>query len=180
MDKGRNQIKALTLRHLTTFTPTLNQNMFHLSQDKLSALDPQSTQGTLIVLSAEETLCIGGACLLTVLRGTVSLLGTTLTASTRRHRIYAPNASPLPVLEAISPEPSNLSDDQSQQLGIFGISGAVILIQELQTGVQGLGHVCKVFSGTFDYASQGEDTKMLNITGTYIVNLSTSFSRTSI
>ena len=72
MDERQNQIKSPTLRRLTTFTPTLNKNIFYLSQDKLSALDPKSMQGTLIVLSAEEILCIGGTYLLTVLRGTLS------------------------------------------------------------------------------------------------------------
>ena len=113
MDEGQIQIKSPTLRRLTTFTPTLSKNIFYLSQDKLSALDPKSMQGTLIVLSAEETLCTGGEYLLTVLRGSLSLLGTTLRASTRSHRIYAPKSSPLPVLEAISSEPSILSDDLS-------------------------------------------------------------------
>ena len=181
MDEGQIQIKSPTLRRLTTFTPTLSKNIFYLSQDKLSALDPKSMQGTLIVLSAEETLCTGGAYLLTVLRGSLSLLGTTLRASTRSHRIYAPQSSPLPVLEAISSELSILSDDLSHQLGVFGLSGTVILIQELRTGVQCLGHVCKVFSGVFDYANQGKDAKMLNITCAYTVRLSPfSFINSSI
>ena len=171
-NEGQKQIKSPTLRRLTAFTPTPGKNILYLSQDNLSALDQNSMQGTLIVLSAEETLCIGGAYLLTVLRGTLSLFGTALRPSTRPHRIYAPKSSPLPVLEAISPEPSILSDDLSHQLGIFGLSGTVILIQELQTGVQRLGHICKVFSGVFDYANQDEDAKMLNVTGAYMVMLS--------
>ena len=57
MDEGQNQIKSPTLRRLKTFTPTLNKNIFYLSQDKLSALDPKSMQGTLIVLSVEVTIC---------------------------------------------------------------------------------------------------------------------------
>lgn len=157
-----------TLQPLTTFTPTLNQNLFHLSQDNLS-----SAQGTLIALSEEETLCIGGAYLLTVLRGTVSLLGTSIRASTKPHRVYAPKSSPLPVLEAVSSEPSLiLSDELSRRLGIdiLSLSGAIILIQELRTGIQGLGNVCKVFSGVFDYEeNQSEDTKMLNVPGAYMV-----------
>ena len=162
-NEGQHQIRSPTLRRLTSFTPNRTKNMFYLSRE--------SMQGTLIVLSAEERLCIGGAYLLTVLRGTLSLFGTTLGASTRPHRIYAPKSSPLPVLEAISPEPSILSDDLSHQLGILGLSGTVILIQELRTGVQRLGHVCKVFSGAFDYANQGEDAKMLNVSGAYMVVL---------
>ena len=181
MDERQNQIKSPTLRRLTTFTPTLNKNIFYLSQDKLSALDPKSMQGTLIVLSAEEILCIGGTYLLTVLRGTLSLFGTTLRASTRPHRIYAPKSSPLPVLEAISSEPSILSDDLSHQLGVFGLSGTVILIQELRTGVQCLGHVCKVFSGVFDHVNQGEDAMVLNVAGAYTVRPSSlSFVNSSI
>ncbi len=169
-DEEQNRVESSTaLQRLTTFTPTLNQNIFHLSQGKLSVLDLKSAQGTLIALSAEETLCIGGVYLLTILRGTVSLLGTSIRASTRSHRVYAPKSSPLPVLEAVSSEPSFLSDEVSRRLGIDGLSGAIILIQELQTGIQGLGNPCKVFSGVFDYECQGEDTKMLNVPGAYMV-----------
>ena len=169
-DGEQNRVKApATLQRLTTFTPTLNQNIFHLSQDKLSALDLKSAQGTLIAISAEETLCIGGTYLLTILRGTVSLLGASIGASTRCHRVYAPKSSPLPVLEAVSSEPSILSDEVSRRLGIDGLSDAIILIQELRTGIQGLGNLCKMFSGVFDYESQSEDTKMLNVPGAYMV-----------
>jgi hypothetical protein len=57
-------------------------------------------------------------------------------------------------------------------LGLVGASGAVIAIQELRTGVQGLGHVCKIFSGDFDFtqeeARQWEE-KVLQVPGAYVV-----------
>ncbi|KAK2465839.1 hypothetical protein APHAL10511_001480 [Amanita phalloides] len=148
----------------------MNQNIFHISD--LSILGLQSTQGTVILLSTEETICIGGAYIFTVLQGTISLLGTTLGASTKLHRIYAPKSSPLPIIEASSSEPSILKDDQLHGLGLVNAPGAIVLIQELRTGVQGLGRVCKTFDSVFDfsrYTRRDEDNKLLNVTGAFML-----------
>ncbi len=168
---------------LSTFTPTRHLNVFHLSQDEISSvLGPTSARGTLIALSVEKTLCIGGAYLLTVLGGTVSLLGTFIGFSKKSHRVYAPKSSPVPVLEAVASEPSSgWSEELSRLLEIDGTSCAIILIQELRTGIEGLGNVCKVFSDVFDYESQSEeDAKMLNVPGAYMVgSILLSFCRVS-
>ena len=157
---------------LTTFKPMLDQNVFHLSKDELAVLNLGPVQGTLLILSADETICIAGAYALTLLQGTVSLLGTKLEASPKRHHVYAPKSSPVPVIETLSSEPSVLSVDELHRLGLHDTSGTFILIQELRTGIQGLGRVCKIFSGVFDfslYESEDGNDKVLNVTGAYMV-----------
>ncbi|KAF8623172.1 hypothetical protein AX17_007528 [Amanita inopinata Kibby_2008] len=160
------------IQALSTFKPVYNQNIFYVSQDKLSILNLSSVAGTLLALSPEENVCIAGTYTLTVLQGTISFLGVKLCASSRTHRIYAPRSSPLPVIEAVSSEPSILHADMCRQLEIPEINGAVVLLQELRSGVQGLGRVCKTFGGVFDfsrYERQEGNEGILNVTGAYML-----------
>ncbi|KAM6499009.1 hypothetical protein JOM56_006957 [Amanita muscaria] len=170
--KDEPQTPIPPIQTLTTFKPAPNRNVFHLSPAQLQEANLSPALGALLVLSIAETICIAGTYQLTVLQGTVSLLGANLSASTTTHRVFAPKSSPLPVIEALSSKPSVLNTESSHRLGLVGASGAVIAIQELRTGVQGLGHVCKIFSGDFDFtqeeARQWEE-KVLQVPGTYVL-----------
>ncbi|KAF8630247.1 hypothetical protein AX15_003024 [Amanita polypyramis BW_CC] len=172
MDEDGTQADIPVAQILTTFKPILNQNIFHLSQDELPVLNLESMRGTLLVLSTDESIRIAGVYLLTVLQGTVSLLGTKLGASPKQHHVYAPQSSPVPIIEALSSEPSISSVDRLSQLGLRDTSGTIILIQELRSGVQGLGRVCRTFSGVFDFSLHGSEdgnVDLLNVTGAYML-----------
>ncbi|KAH9927868.1 hypothetical protein B0H21DRAFT_125216 [Amylocystis lapponica] len=139
---------------LSTFQPILGQNVFHVTpEDLASHLTPQSKQkGTVFVLHLGDTVAFLGAYSLTILHGTISVAGVTLTPSHTPHHVFAPRSSPLPVIQCIS------SNERVQDgainlppfLGTAAVQGsAILLLQELRTGVEGLGHVCRTFEDAF-------------------------------
>ncbi|OBZ66554.1 Polynucleotide 5'-hydroxyl-kinase GRC3 [Grifola frondosa] len=140
---------------LSSFLPALNDNTFYVTADEVKALNLLSScseqKGTVLVLSALETVALLGTYLLTVLDGSVSLCGITLPASRMSYRIFSPRSSPLPVIQCLS---TNASPHGLHQLpgrisnAVEG-SAAVILLQELRTDVEGLGQVCRTFDGIF-------------------------------
>ena len=141
---------------LSSFQSTLNRNMFFLASDQVHNLRiPSSSDGpgTVLALEHEETLCFLGAYTFCVLQGSISLCGVTIAASRRAHRVFAPRSSPLPVLEGVSGIDAigGLKNSLPGQLhSIIGTNVALVLLQELRTGVEGLGRVCRTFSGVFE------------------------------
>ncbi|PFH47021.1 hypothetical protein AMATHDRAFT_153153 [Amanita thiersii Skay4041] len=171
IEENESLSQSLPPRSLSTFHPIRGQNLFYVSPNQLSSLKVPQKNGTILKLSPEETICIAGTYMLTVLQGTISILGTLLTVSPKPHNIYAFKSSPLPVITAVSSESTLLQGTIPTELGISMPSGIVVMIQELQTGVEGLGRVCKVFHGVFDFAryEDQEDRQMLNVNGAYLL-----------
>ncbi|OSD01689.1 hypothetical protein PYCCODRAFT_1445437 [Trametes coccinea BRFM310] len=136
-------------RVLSTFEPTLDQNVF-----RLSSLDPSSQpKRAVLLLRAPETVALLGVYSLTVLRGAVTLAGVTLKASSTAHPVFAPRSSSLPIIQCLRStaprEPPLPSDLPANVHGAASGSDAVILLQELHTGIEGLGRVCRTFDGFF-------------------------------
>lgn len=135
---------------LSTFRPTRDLNFFELSSDELNAMGLQNETSVLSV-NQEETLALLGTYALTILRGSVDMLGMTLSASKVAYHVFAPRSAPIPILRCVAsgihtdpdihPLPSRVRDLQG---------GAVVAIQSLDTGVEGLGRVCRVFNGVFE------------------------------
>ncbi len=130
---------------LSTFEPVIDKNVFFLNETEL-ALYGLSDPTTLVSISAGDTICLLGTCKLAVLQGTLSLTGTTLSASRTQHTIFAPRSSPLPILRAgkQSTSTSYLSRSKlSPRLQRILESETVISIQENRTGVEELGRICR-------------------------------------
>ena len=135
---------------LSTFQPTRNLNFFELSSDELSAMGIQN-EASVLSINQEETLALLGAYALTILRGSVSILGMTLSASKVAYHVFAPRSAPIPILRCVASEmhaDPNIHPFPSRVRDLQG--DAVVAIQSLDTGVEGLGRVCRVFNGVFE------------------------------
>lgn len=135
---------------LSTFRPTRDLNVYELSNDEASATGLQN-ETLVLSIDREETLALLGSYALTVLSGSISILGVTLSASKVPHHVFAPRSAPIPILRCAS-------SDVHADLNMYSLpprirkndGGAVVAIQSLDTGVEGLGRVCRVFDGVFE------------------------------
>ncbi|KIM42620.1 hypothetical protein M413DRAFT_10152 [Hebeloma cylindrosporum] len=158
-------------RVLSTFKPTVDENLFYLNEEELSLLGLSGT-GCLVALNTEETLCLLGTCTLAVLHGSVALFGTTLSASLVSYPMYAPRSSPLPIIKpsnkTISVLPTGNLPPRLRDLPLFK---AVIFIQELKTNVEGLGNICRTFYGVFQPSAwqRSSSTNPFKISGLSLV-----------
>ena len=136
-------------RILSTFKAVIDENLFHLNEEEVSLLG-LSGAGCLLALNTEETLCLLGACTLTILHGSVAVFGTTLSASLTVYPIYAPRSSPLPIIKPSNKMTSVLpTENLPPRLRDLPLSKTVIYIQELKSNVEGLGNICRTFYGVF-------------------------------
>ncbi|KAI0352800.1 hypothetical protein OH77DRAFT_1497803 [Trametes cingulata] len=134
---------------LSTFKPILDRNVYHLP-----AAGDSAQKCTVLLLRASETLAFLGVYSLTVLRGAVSLAGVTLSASSAAHPVYAPRSSPLPIIQCLPysasascpVSPSTLPGDIADAASGFD---AIVVLQALNTGVDGLGRICRTFDSFF-------------------------------
>lgn len=135
---------------LSTFRPTRDLNVYELSADEASAMGLQN-EISVLSIDREETLALLGAYALTVLKGSISILGVTLSASKVAHHVFVPRSAPVPILRCASLDAHadlNIYTLPPRVRSIHG--GAVVAIQSLDTGVEGLGRVCRVFDGVFE------------------------------
>jgi len=147
-------------RVLSTFKAVVDENLFYLNEEELSSLG-LSGAGCLVALSTEETLCLLGACTLTVLHGSVTVFGTTLSASFTAYPIYAPRSSPLPIIEPSNKMKSVLpSGNLPSRLRDLPLSKTVIFIRELKTNVEALGNACRTFDGVFQPSTWQRSSSM--------------------
>ncbi|KAF5371487.1 hypothetical protein D9615_009646 [Tricholomella constricta] len=140
---------------LSTFHPTLNQNMFLLDSAEVSALQLEcdtERNATIVALRPEETLCLLGTYSVSVLQGSITLCGVTLSSSSQRHHVFAPRSSPLPVLEGADATGAiqRITYLPGAVQSLIASPVALVLLQELHTGVAGLGNVCRTFDGIFE------------------------------
>lgn len=139
---------------LSTYQPSPDQNMFQLSSDEGSSLGLNGP-AIVLVLFPSATMSLVGTYRLRVLRGSVSLLGTIVQPSQVVHQVFAPYSSPIPVilgLEARGESSKSLSCIPARILSTANEGDVVIVLQELKTGVDGLGCVVRTFEGVFDDA----------------------------
>lgn len=153
LDNGYPSLQTLT------FTPVLGQNVFHLSGDGSGPLEGR--RGTILALGMEETLALQGVYSMTVLRGVVSVMGSEIQASSSSHRIFAPKCSPMPIIKAITYSSSS-QIVPGQILQRISPECAAILLEDVVTGVEGLGRVCKLFEGVFGDNSSMDDALRLS------------------
>ena len=136
-------------RLLSTFEPSLDENMFFLTTEERSALN-LSEKATLIALNPQDSICLLGTCNLTILCGSITLCGITLLASSTKHPIYAPRSSPLPIIRASSKTSSALKPETLSPRLVKTLEfKAVVVLEELRTNVEDLGRICRSFDGVF-------------------------------
>ena len=139
---------------LSTYRPIRDQNFFDITDEELHELGLiNSSAAKLLSLSGSDRLALVGTYCLTVLHGSVTLSGVTLTPSTTAHRVYAPRSSPIPVIQClpprgtIPPSPIALSGQMQERARS---ADALILLQDLVTGIEGLGRICRTFENVFE------------------------------
>ncbi|KAL6304103.1 hypothetical protein BKA93DRAFT_898475 [Sparassis latifolia] len=160
---------------LSTFKPAWEENIFRLSQSEVHDLSLPSYSeqtGTLLLLTAEETVTLLGTYSLTVLRGCISFAGVVLTPSRVSHRVFAPRSSPLPVIKCLALKVPLRDLSLPARLRTTATSmDAAVLLQELHTGVQGLGAVCRTFDGVFSPSRSQSNVSAfdLNLRGVHLV-----------
>lgn len=153
LDNGYPSLQTLT------FTPVLGQNVFHISGNESGPL--KGRRGTILVLGMGETLALQGVYSLTVLRGAVSVMGSDVQASPSSHHIFAPRCSPMPIIKAIAYSSSS-QIVPGPILQRISPECTAILLEDVVTGVEGLGRVCKLFEGVFGDNSSRDDTLRLS------------------
>ncbi|THH05800.1 hypothetical protein EW145_g4534 [Phellinidium pouzarii] len=152
-DAGFKRIRTLS------FTPKLDKNIFHVDNCDFGIFVGRS--GTLIALSEDDTIALIGVYSMTVLQGTVSFMGSDLYASpTISHTVFAPRCSPIPIIKALAVDTSVTSDNGLNISGkiaqLISPHCTLVFFEEISTGVEDLGKVCKTFEGTFDAEAYGE------------------------
>jgi polynucleotide 5'-hydroxyl-kinase GRC3/NOL9 len=171
---------------LSSYMPDDHINFFPLSMEELSTVDSASslTSRCAIILRPEETICLLGTCTLNVIYGTIMLLGACLTAPSHGHRIFAPQSSPLPIIRCTRDQ----DEEGRQTLAQRSIlprridselrdGDALLVIEELHTGVEALGKVCRNFDGVFHpprwvRSSPTHNASELGLLGVHLVCLS--------
>ncbi|KAF9457216.1 hypothetical protein BDZ94DRAFT_1176032 [Collybia nuda] len=166
------------LHILSNLHPTPNENIFFLTPDEVNAIDLSSLiptlPATIIALGFKETVCLLGTYRFCVLQGSVACSGVVLSPSPRIHRVFAPRSSPLPILEGAIGKDSiaGLNLKLPPRLRPLAQAPAtLLLIQELNTGVKGLGRICRTFNGVFEPSRWQKDETLgsLQLPGVYLI-----------
>ncbi|CAE6429546.1 unnamed protein product [Rhizoctonia solani] len=137
------------------------KNYFTLTPENAYSVTGRRTSAKIVLLNQGESLLFVGTMELTLLQGSMRLLGTTLTPSRASHRIFAPRSHPIPVLHALGQPGGASSQEPSQKISLVsGLPGhiiesisalhIVVALQELVTGVEGLGRVVQTFTDVFE------------------------------
>ncbi|KAL4250974.1 Polynucleotide 5'-hydroxyl-kinase GRC3 [Abortiporus biennis] len=156
---------------LTTYQPTHNSNLFHLTEEELRSLHPSgsvsSASGCLLFLTGHEKLALMGTYTLTLLSGAVNLAGVTLRSSHILHPVFAPRSSPIPVIESLvvsESVPANVIVNYPQRVSNAVTQyPTVLLVQELRTGIEGLGRICRTFETSFELPGKLSTSKRNDI-----------------
>lgn len=133
-----------------TYKQVSGANFISLSEDDRASLNLDSSPAALLAFHPRETLSFGGTARIQVLQGSIELFGSILHPSGTSHLVFAPRSYALPVIAALLPPShvaSTLPEKLRSQVEDYEI---VIVIQELNTGVEGLGRVCPTFASVFD------------------------------
>ncbi|KAI0751744.1 hypothetical protein C8Q80DRAFT_1310391 [Daedaleopsis nitida] len=141
-----------TVAPLSSFIPVRNQNVFSLSLPELAT--GRSPRQIVLLLNAQDTLALLGTYSIALLHGSVALAGVPLHISPTPHRVFAPRSSPIPLIECLpsrssSPKPAKpIALPKNVTEAAKGYD-AVVVLQDLDTGIQGLGRICRTFDGCF-------------------------------
>ncbi|KAH7103726.1 hypothetical protein BKA62DRAFT_654867 [Auriculariales sp. MPI-PUGE-AT-0066] len=133
---------------ISTFVPTLGQNLIPLQAEALAALGLQNPS-CLIIMQPEETLSLTGTASLLVLQGHISLDAVTIHASQVQHRLFAPTCHPTPCIRAGRSESKLNYSLPAYITDLIPTSSAALILSELHSGITGLSDVCRRFDDAF-------------------------------
>ena len=150
---------------LSTFCPVPDGNVYPVPENEYAT----SGKALILVLQPNETLALMGTYSLCVLQGGLSLLGVTLSPSNTKHTVFAPRSSPIPILSWVTPD--------HQGSCTFPIPPAIrqqaqttaILLEYADTGVEGLGRICKVFENALKPSRESDAVPGLDLPRIHIV-----------
>ncbi|KAJ6615463.1 hypothetical protein B0H10DRAFT_1801363 [Mycena sp. CBHHK59/15] len=137
--------------HLTTFQVIPDKTAFFIQSEEAAPLGLSTVTATVTLLTPGQTISLLGVYTFAVLQGVVSVSGVHVPASPTVHRVFAPRSAPIPTLEALDGKASHLSvsDVPLRLRPAFQSGGAIVALQQLQSGVEGLGRICRTFDGVF-------------------------------
>jgi polynucleotide 5'-hydroxyl-kinase GRC3/NOL9 len=159
----------------SSFIPEENVNFFRLSEEDIPGR--HSGDATVLFLPLLQSMALVGVYSLTVLQGSVSICGALLGPSMIAHSVFAPRSSPVPVIESVDSDEANPSLIEvlpSRLMDFARQNPTVLLLEELRTGVQGLGRIIRTFEHAFQASSQQspQEVRDLGITGVFVVRFS--------
>jgi polynucleotide 5'-hydroxyl-kinase GRC3/NOL9 len=136
---------------LTSFRVLPDKTAFYLESEEIAALGLAADTCVLISLSTGQTVSLLGAYMFTVLRGAVSICGIRMPANPVAHRVYAPRSSPIPTLKALyeNVQLHSIVAVPERLRPVFESGTILVAFQQLNSGVEGLGTICRPFDGVF-------------------------------
>ncbi|KZT33154.1 hypothetical protein SISSUDRAFT_1132727 [Sistotremastrum suecicum HHB10207 ss-3] len=158
---------------LSTFTPTATTLI------SLPSSAGSTARRCVIFLRPGEQMTLLGVASLTVVAGKISVGEVTLLPSlnARPIELFMPRCSPLSKIVALPLSSSPAEDIRTTTITpsleipssvvnlVKNHDGAVIIVSELQTGIEGLGNICRTFEGTFDPPPGYRDSISLGLRG---------------
>lgn len=163
---------------LSTFQPIPEKNVFYLSPDEIITLGLSThtkDMVTVLALAPTETISLLGTYAFSLVHGSVSLSGVTLATSPIVHRVFAPRSSPIPIFKCLVgdtniPSP-NISSLPRRLHLLFQSDGAIIVLRQLRTGVEGLGRICRTFDRIFELSrwQKSHEQPHLGVSGVHMV-----------
>ncbi|KAJ7668299.1 hypothetical protein B0H17DRAFT_1162322 [Mycena rosella] len=158
---------------LTTFRAIPEKTVFYLEPEEITSLNLSADTATLVSLSPGQTVTLLGAYCFTVLQGAISITGVRVPAAATAHRVFAPRSSPIPTLEALDEKlpQKSLSTVPARLAAVFGSSGTLVVFYPLNSGVDGLGRICRPFDGAFKPSrwQDGSDADHLRLSGVHML-----------
>lgn len=153
---------------LSTYRPIPEENIFDLVEDDIRSLHlPSTSPAKLLRLVGSDRLALIGTYTLRVLHGRIGLSGVALAPSKVSHPVYAPRSAPLPVIECLLAEdqlPAEHRDGLPPRIRELAQGrGALVVLQELHTGVEGLGRICRTFENVFEPSRWQKNQSLIDL-----------------
>jgi len=178
-DSGVQATDPSIVASAASFSAQLDVNTFRLTPEECSALISLEEPATAMIIPTHSSITLTGVYQLTVLQGTVVLLGVTLMSSDISHAVFAPKLSPLPRIESLgnTGPASPLINHVPDRLRCWiSPECAVILLRSHSTGIEGLGRVMRTFESAFQPSQPSSSTVDLEIPGVQVHMVCTLFS----
>jgi polynucleotide 5'-hydroxyl-kinase GRC3/NOL9 len=150
---------------LSTFFPVPNGNVYSVPENEYAT----SGKARILVLQPNETLALVGTYSFCVLQGSLSLLGVTLSPSNTKHTVFAPRSSPIPILSWATLDHQGSCTFLIPPAIRQQAKTTVILLEYADTGVEGLGRICKVFENALKPPREPDAVPGLDLPRIHIV-----------
>ncbi|QRW01661.1 mRNA cleavage and polyadenylation factor CLP1 [Ceratobasidium sp. AG-Ba] len=162
----------------TIFNPVDEQNLFSISAELALAIIGQASAAKLLVMQPGESFIFVGTMQFALLQGTIELMGSILSPSKNLHKAFAPRSHPIPTIyvpltQNVAPlHSSSPTDELTEHLpqhirSLMSPIHSVILVQELASGVEGLGQAVVLFRNVFEPDTRDSEAVHYIANGTY-------------